>query len=70
MNRHFFAIIFGLGALAVLWIAGGFLMSLHLVALAMTIFIGAVYGYGVLELHRFRAATRTLTRALGDLKHK
>lgn len=67
MNRHFFAIAFGLGALAVLWIAGGFLMSLHLVALAMTIFIGAVYGYGVLELHRFRAATRTLTRALGDL---
>jgi hypothetical protein len=67
MNRHFFAIVFGLGALAVLWIAGGFLLSLHLVALMVTVLIGAVYGYGAVELHRFRAVTATLSKALSAL---
>ena len=67
MNRHFFAIAFGLGAMAVLWIAGGFLMSLHVVAFTMTALIGAVYGYGALELRRFRQITHTLAKALQTL---
>jgi regulator of sigma D len=67
MNRLFFALMFGLGAFAVLWIASGFLMSLHLVALMMTVLIGIVYGYGALELQRFRAVTLTLSRALSEL---
>lgn len=67
MNRHFFSIVFGLGALAVLWIAGGFLLSLHLVALMMTVLIGIVYGYGAVELHRFRAVTSTLSKALSAI---
>jgi hypothetical protein len=67
MNRLFFSLVFGLGAFAVLWIAGGFLMSLHLVALMMTVLIGSVYGYGALELQRFRAVTLTLSRALSEL---
>ncbi len=42
-------------------------MSLHLVALMMTVLIGSVYGYGALELQRFRAVTLTLSRALSEL---
>ena len=67
MNRHSFTIAFALGAAAILWIAGGFLLSLHLVALLMTLLIGAVYAYGAAELHRFRQSTATLTAALSAI---
>ena len=63
MNRHFFAGAFALGATAVVWVATGFLGS-NLLALSMTVIIAAVYGFGALELHRFRQATTTLTTAL------
>ena len=42
-------------------------MSLHVVAFTMTALIGAVYGYGALELHRFRQITHTLAKALQTL---
>jgi len=67
MNKHFFAATFGVGALAVLWIATGFLGSQHVLALLMTLLIGAVYGYGSLELHRFRQLSAELTAALTAL---
>ena len=66
MNKHFFAGAFALGAAAVLWVATGFLGS-NLLALLMTVIIAAVYGFGALELHRFRQATTTLSTALAAI---
>jgi len=66
MNRHLFAGTFLVGALAVVWIATGFFGS-NLLALLMTVIIGAVYAFGALELHRFRQATTTLTTALSAI---
>jgi hypothetical protein len=66
MNQQFFTGAFALGAAAVLWVAQGFLGTQH-VALAMTLLIALVYGYGALELHRFRRATSALHAALGTL---
>jgi hypothetical protein len=66
MNKHFFAGAFALGAAAVVWVATGFLGSSGL-ALMMTVIIAAVYGFGALELHRFRQATATLTTALAAI---
>ncbi|SNT35503.1 protein of unknown function [Noviherbaspirillum humi] len=71
MNRHLFAAAFALGALGIIWAGAGFIDS-SLLALAMTMLIGAVYGYGALELKRFRQATSSLVSALnaipGDLE--
>lgn len=66
MNRHVFAGTFVLGAMAVAWVAFGFLGSNHL-ALLMTLVIGAVYGFGAIELHRFRQLTATLAAALNAI---
>lgn len=66
MNRHFFAGAFVLGAIAVVWVATGFFGS-NVLALLMTAIIAAVYGFGALELHRFRQATATLTTALSAI---
>ena len=66
MNRHFFSIAFGLGALALAWVGAGFFGS-HALALVMTLVIAAVYGYGALELQRFRQATAALSRALAAI---
>lgn len=63
MNRHFFTLIFALGALAVTWAAAGFMGS-NTLALVVTVVIGAVYGFGALELRRFRQATASLSTAL------
>ena len=67
MNKHIFTAAFGVGALVVLWIATGFLGSQHLLALLMTLLIGAVYGYGALELRRFRQLSTALCVALSAL---
>ena len=48
------------------WIAAGYLGSNPL-ALAVTLLIGACYVAGALELHRYREATGTLTRAVAGL---
>ncbi len=66
MNRNFFFGALALGAAAVLWVATGF-FGANLLALAMTATIGTVYGIGALELHRFRQASLSLTRALSAI---
>jgi hypothetical protein len=63
MNRHFFTGAFLLGALALAWVGAGFVGANGL-ALMMTGIIAAVYGFGAFELHRFRQASATLSKAL------
>nr|WP_295772882.1 DUF802 domain-containing protein [Rhodoferax sp.] len=67
MNRYFFAGAFVLGALATAWVASGFFGSANVLALVMTAIIAAVYGFGAMELHRFRQATNSLTQALASI---
>jgi hypothetical protein len=66
MNRNVFTGAFVLGAIAVIWVAVGFAGSNHL-ALLITAVIGAVYGFGALELRRFREVTATLVTALRSI---
>ena len=63
MNKHLFSILFLLGAAVLLWVGAGFLDA-HYLALAVTLLIAVVYGYGALELARFRQATASLRQAL------
>ncbi len=73
MNKQLFAGAFALGAMAVAWVAAGFIGSANVLALLMTAVIAAVYGFGALELQRFRQATASLGAALAsipaDLQH-
>jgi len=66
MHKHLFAIVFWIGVLAVVWVGGGFVGS-NLLALAMTIVIGAVYLLGAQEIRQFRRATATLMTALENI---
>jgi hypothetical protein len=66
MNKHLITAAFFLGALIVVWVGAGFLGT-SLLALAMTAIIGAVYGFGALELRQFRQASATLANALTKL---
>lgn len=66
MNRYLFNGALVLGAAAVAWVASGFLGT-HPLALAMTVVIAAVYGFGALELHQYRRATQTLSSALANI---
>ena len=66
MNRNVFAGAFFLGAIAVIWVAVGFAGSNHL-ALLITAVIGTVYGFGALELRRFREVTAALVTALRSI---
>ena len=63
MNRYLFAIAFGLGAAAVAWVGSGF-VGTNLLALTMTVLIGAVFVFGAWELRQFRQATSALSSAL------
>ncbi len=63
MNKHFFSAVFALGAAAIVWAGAGFVGS-NTLALVMTLVIAAVYGFGALELHRFRQASSALSAAL------
>ena len=58
--------VFFVGLAAVCWIGAGYIGANPL-ATAVTILIGACYLAGALELHRYRQATFTLTRAVTDL---
>ncbi|GGY22364.1 hypothetical protein GCM10008098_14390 [Rhodanobacter panaciterrae] len=58
--------VFFTGLVAVCWIGAGYVGSNPL-ATAVTMVIGACYLAGGLELHRYRQATFTLTRAVTDL---
>jgi hypothetical protein len=66
MKRYSFQAAFGLGALAVLWVAASVVGS-HSLVLVMTAFIGAVYVFGALELRQYRAATQGLYQALAQV---
>ena len=66
MNRVVFWTAVLAGAVAVLWVALGYLGSNPL-ALAFTALIGGVYLLGLAELVRFRRATDTLAAALASV---
>ena len=66
MKRYSFQAAFGLGALAVLWVAASVAGS-HSLVLVMTAFIGAVYVFGAVELRQYRAATQGLSQALAQV---
>jgi len=66
LSRHSFLIAFGLGALAVLWVAAA-VASSHFLVLVMTAVIGAVYVFAALELRHYRETTRALNQALSAI---
>ena len=66
MKRLSFSIAFGLGALALVWVAAA-VASSHSLVLVMTLLIGAVYGFGALELRQYRATTSALNQSLAQL---
>ncbi|RVU49366.1 DUF802 domain-containing protein [Rubrivivax rivuli] len=66
MNKLLFPAAGLAGALAVAWVAAGYLQG-HPLALAMTLLIGAVYAAGVAELLRHQRATLGLQKALDQL---
>ncbi len=72
MKRFSFPIAFGLGALALIWVAAA-VASSHFLVLVMTLLIGAVYGFGAWELRQYRATTTALDQGLdqvpSDLAH-
>lgn len=63
MKKHAFHFAFAAGAIAVLWVAAT-VASSHLLVLAMTGVIGAVYVFGALELRQYRDHTQRLAQAL------
>ncbi len=66
MHKYLITAAFLLGALAIVWVGAGFIGS-SLLALAMTLVIGAVFGFGAFELQRFRQATAGLMAALANI---
>jgi hypothetical protein len=66
MKRYSFQISFGLGVLAVIWVAATVARS-HLLVLVMTALIGAVYVLGAMELRQYRSATNALSKGLANI---
>ena len=70
MNRHLTPlvapVVFLAGLAVVGWVGAGY-AGTNALALAVTLVIGGFYVGGALELHRYRAATPTLTAAVADL---
>lgn len=66
MNKNIYAATFALGAFAVAWIAISF-FGTNWLALAVTAAIAVVYGYGAVELSRFRHATKGLVVAIQNV---
>lgn len=66
MNKHLFTGAFLLGAMAIVWVGAGFVLS-HPLALTVTALIAVVYGFGALELRQFRQATTRLSEALAAI---
>lgn len=69
MTKFLFAAAFLLGASVVLWIGAGFIGS-DILALTVTVIIGAVYVIGFIEQLQFRQATLSLTRGLNAIPEK
>ena len=66
MNRYSFHTAFGLGALAVVWVAAA-VASSHLLVLCMCAVIGLVYLIGAQELQHYRQDTMALNHALRNI---
>jgi hypothetical protein len=66
MKRYSFETAFGLGALAVLWVAAA-VASSHFLVLVMTALIGGVYVFGAQELRQYRAVSQCLDQALKNI---
>lgn len=66
MSRVLFVVAFVVGAVAVAWMASGF-VGADALALTVTLVIGLVYAIGFVELRQFRQATATLSSALDGL---
>ena len=66
MKRYSFETAFGLGALAVVWVAAA-VASSHFLVLVMTALIGGVYVFGAMELRQYRTASHSLGRALAEI---
>ena len=66
MNRYSFHTAFGLGALAVIWVAAA-VASSHLLVLCMCAVIGLVYLIGARELQQYRQDTSALNQALRNI---
>ena len=67
MTRILFTVAFLLGAAVVVWMAAGFVGS-DVLALTVTLIIGAVYSIGFIEQTQFRKETLGLARALDQVK--
>ena len=67
MNRSFFPGVFSIGAVAVLWVAYGF-VGINLLALLMTLVVAAVYIAGAAELRGYRQDTESFGTALATLQ--
>jgi len=68
MSRHHLnLIVFSVGLAALGWIAVGYLVGGNLLALVVTLVIGAAYVAGALELRRYQQATGTLAQAVAGL---
>jgi hypothetical protein len=66
MKRYSFSIAFGLGAVALIWVAAA-VASSHFLVLVMTALIGAVYVFGALELRQYRTTTVQLQQGLAQV---
>ncbi|MFL9956142.1 DUF802 domain-containing protein [Paraburkholderia nemoris] len=66
MSRYLNLVVFLVGLAAVCWVGGGYVGS-NVLALAVTLLIGACYLAGALELRRYSQATSTLARAVAGL---
>ena len=69
MNRYSFHTAFGLGAVAVIWVAAA-VASSHLLVLCMCAVIGLVYGIGARELQQHRQDTNALNQALRNIPER
>lgn len=66
MKRYSFETAFGLGAIALVWVAAA-VASSHVLVLLMTALIGAVYVFGALELRQFRRESQALDMAVKQI---
>ena len=66
MSRIVLTVAFVLGLVAVLWVGVGFVGS-SVLALTMSVVIGAVYVLGAMEIRRFRSVTASIQTALAQI---
>ncbi len=69
VTKLLFTTAFMLGAIAIIWMSSLFVHT-NILAFAVTMVIGGVYGIGIIELLKFRHATSTLSMALSSIQEK